>query len=157
MKRVIKYIVVILGVFLGLFLWYDQSRSFFKATNGEYITMWKRWGGTCYLIPGKYYGITKPKDGYIETSNLGYLTIYYSDKLPNLILLRKESNNDYKFSNPINKKYLFEDYISNKEKYKPIIYKENAEEFSDINKDASFLSINILEGYASDGTGKTQR
>jgi hypothetical protein len=138
MKRILKVFVILIAVLGALFVWYDQSRSFFKATNGQYITMWKRYGGTCYLIPGKYYGITKPKDGYIETSNLGYLTVYYSDKLPHLILLSKESNYDYKSSNPINKKYLFEDYISNKEKYKPIIYKENAEKFSDINNDASF-------------------
>ncbi|MCT4006863.1 hypothetical protein HZQ22_16020 [Elizabethkingia anophelis] len=95
--------------------------------------------------------MTKPKDGYIETSNRSYLTLYYSN------ILHKESNNDYKAYNRIDKKYLFEDYTSNKEKYKPIIYKENAGEFSDVNKDASFLSINILEGYATDGTGKTQR
>lgn len=157
MRKIFKILIVLVCVIAGLFLWFDQSRSFFKATNGEYITMWKRYGGTCYLIPGKYYGITKPKDGYVETLNLGYLTIYYSDKLPKLILLRKESNYDYRVSNPINKKYLFEDYISNKEKYKSIIYKENAEKFSDINNDASFLSINILEGYATDGMGKTQR
>lgn len=157
MKKIFKILIVLVCVIAGLFLWFDQSRTFFKATNGEYITMWKRYGGTCYLIPGKYYGITKPKDGYVETSNLGYLTVYYSDKLPNLILLNKESNYDYKSFNPINKKYLFEDYALNNGKYKPIIYKENAKKFSDINNDASFLSINILEGYATDGTGKTQR
>lgn len=52
---------------------------------------------------------------------------------------------------------MLEDYTSNKEKYKPIIYKENAEKFSDVNEDTSFLSINILEGYATNGTGETQR
>ncbi|WP_419495441.1 hypothetical protein [Chryseobacterium bernardetii] len=157
MKRILKAFIIFATIIGMLFLWYDQSRSFFKATNGESITMWKRYGGTCYLISGKYYGVTKPKDGYIETSNRSYLTLYYSNKLPNFILLRKESNYDYKAYNSIDKKYFFEDYTSNKERYKPIIYKENAEKFSDVNKDASFLSINILEGYATDGTGKTQR
>ncbi|MFY7815531.1 MAG: hypothetical protein ACOVRK_10145 [Chryseobacterium taeanense] len=157
MKKILKLFLVFITITAVLFIWYDQNRSFFKATNGEYITMWKRYGEVCYLIPGKYYGVTKPKDGYIETSNSGYLTIYYSNKLPNFILLRKESNYDYKIYNPIDKKFLFEDYILNEEKYKPIIYKEDAKRFSDISKDASFLSINILEGYATDGTGKTQR
>lgn len=119
--------------------------------------MWKRWGGTCYLIPGKYYGIARPKDGYIKTSNRGYFTFYYSNRLPNLILINKESEDNYEISNSVNKKYSFADYISNKEKYKPIIYKKNAKKFSDINRDASFLSINILEGYATNETGEMQR
>lgn len=90
MKKILKVFGVLVAIIFVLFVWYDQSCSFFKATNGEYITMWKRYGGTCYLIHGKYYGMTKPKDGYIETSNRSYLTLYYSNKLPNLILLHKE-------------------------------------------------------------------
>lgn len=155
MKKILKIFVILIVILGALFIWSDQSRSFFKATNGEYITMWKRWGGTCYLIPGKYYGVTKPSDGYVETANLADLTIYYSNKLPNLILLRKESN--YKVINPLDKKFLFEDYISNEKKYDSIIYKKDAEKFSDVNEDACFLSINILEGYATNGTGNTQR
>lgn len=146
--------VVVVGV---LFVWYDQSRSFFKTTNGEYITMWKRYGGICYIIPSKYYGIIKPSNGYIETDNHSNLTIYYSKELPGLILLRKESNYDFKVSNPTNKKYLFEDYILNKEKYKPIIYKEGEVRFSDIKKNASYLNINILEGYATNEMGEIQK
>ncbi len=57
MKKILKFLLVSATIIGILFIWYDQSRSFFKATNGEYITMWKRYGGTCYLIPGKYYGI----------------------------------------------------------------------------------------------------
>jgi len=72
-------------------------------------------------------------------------------------LLRKESNYDYKAYNPVNKSYLFDDYILNKERYMSIIYKEDATTSMDINKDASYLSINILEGYATDETGGTQR
>lgn len=157
MKKTLKIFVLLIIVLGSIFIWYDQKRSFFKATNGEYITMWKRVGGICYLIPGKYYGITKPKDGYVEMPTLAHLTVYYSDKLPNIILLRKESNYDYKAYNPVNKAYLFDDYILNIEKYRPIIYKEDATVFSDINKDASYLSINILESYATDETGRTQR
>jgi hypothetical protein len=150
-------LIVLVCAIIALFLWFDQSRTFFKAANGAYITMWKRYGGTCYLIPGKYFGVTKPSDGYIETDNLNDLTIYYSNKLPNLILLRKESHNNYYIINPKDHKFLFEDYTSNIEKYKPIIYKKNSKQFSDVNEDAFFLTINIREGYASDETGKTQR
>lgn len=157
MKKTLKIFVLIIIVIGSIFIWYDQNRSFFKATNGEYITMWKRVGGICYLIPGKYYGITKPKDGYVEMPTLAYLTVYYSDKLPNIILLRKESNYDYKAYDPVNKVYLFDDYILNIEKYRQIIYKVDATAFKDINNDASYLSINILEGYATDETGGTQR
>jgi hypothetical protein len=67
MKKILKVFITLVGIIGLLFVWNEQSRSFFKATNGEYVTMWKRWGGTCYLIPGKYYGITKPTDNYIET------------------------------------------------------------------------------------------
>jgi len=157
MKKTLKIFVLIIIVIGSILIWYDQKRSFFKATNGEYMTMWKRVGGICYLIPGKYYGITKPKDGYVEMPTLAHLTVYYSDKLPNIILLRKESNYDYKAYAPVNKAYLFANYLLNKEKYRPIIYKEETTASMDINKDASYLSINILESYATDETGRTQR
>lgn len=157
MKKLLKTILILVIIIGVLFIWYDQSRSFFKATNGEYITMWKRYGGTCYLISGKYYGITKPNDGYIETNNFANLTIYYSNKLPNYILIRKESNDNYIVSNPINKEYLFDDYTSNREKYKRILYNEGEVRFSDIKKGASLLSINILEGYAKDEKGNIQK
>ena len=50
-EKIFKILIVLVCFIAGLFLWFDQSRSFFKATNGEYITMWKRYGGACYLIP----------------------------------------------------------------------------------------------------------
>lgn len=73
-----------------------QQQGSLPKWEGFNIKIWKRVGRICYLIPGKYYSLTKPKDGYVEMPTLAYLTVYYSDKLPNIILLRKESDCAYK-------------------------------------------------------------
>lgn len=154
MKRIIKYFVTILGIFIGLFLWYDQSRSFFKATNGEYITMWKRWGGTCYLIPGKYYGVTKPKDNYIETKNTSSGDFIWNDKDSKYILFSGDEN--CKIVNNDSTKVRIINYLEEKQK-NDSVYIERQGHYNVYKKSLIRLGIDILEGYASDGTGKTQR
>ncbi len=154
MKRIIKYFVAIFGIFIGLFLWYDQSRSFFKATNGEYITMWKRWGGTCYLIPGKYYGVTKPKDNYIETKNTSSGDFIWNDKDSKYVLFSGGEN--CKIVNNDSTKVKIINYLEEKQK-NDSVYIEKQGHYNVYRKGLIRLGINILEGYASDGTGKTQR
>ncbi|WP_436834492.1 hypothetical protein [Parapedobacter sp. DT-150] len=63
-------LVSILLIFAGT----DQFRSFYCLSENQYLTVWKRLGGKCYIIPGKYFGIFKPSM-YIETTNDNGLTI----------------------------------------------------------------------------------
>ncbi len=155
MKKIFKILIVLVCVIVGLFLWFDQSRSFFKATNGEYITMWKRYGGTCYLIPGKYYGVTKPKDGYIETTNKNeYIDFLWLNNKPNDLLYY--GNADDKIYNKGRLAFRISNYLDNKQK-NDSLFTEKKGHYSNYKKEVIHLGINILEGYATDGTGKSQR
>lgn len=155
MRKILKFflfLVIIIGV---LFIWYDQSRSFFKATNGEYITMWKRYGGTCYLIPGKYYGITEPDDGYIETRNKNeYVDFLWFNNESNHLLYY--GNTEDKIYNANKADFTINNYLDNKQK-NDSLFTEKKEHYSHYKKGVARLSINILESYASDETGETQR
>lgn len=155
MKKILKILIILVCVIAGLFLWFDQSRSFFKATNGEYITMWKRWGGTCYLIPGKYYGVTKPSDGYIETRNKNEYVdfLWFTNKSNHLLYY---GNTEDKIYNTNKTDFIISNYLDNKQK-NDSLFTEKKEHYSHYKKGVSRLSINILEGYATNGTGDTQR
>lgn len=127
MKRIIKHFVAIMGVFLGLFIWYDQSRSFFKATNGEYVTMWKRYGGICYLIPGKYYWITRPVQNYIETENKASGDFIWANKSSKYVLF--SSGKNYKIVNNDSTKITLINY-SDDEKQNDSLYTEKKGDYS---------------------------
>ncbi|MGG7549798.1 hypothetical protein ACQ7CX_04165 [Chryseobacterium arthrosphaerae] len=155
MRRIFKILIILVCFIAGVFLWFDQSRSFFKATNGEYITMWKRYGGTCYLIPGKYYGVTKPEDGYIETKNKNeYIDFLWLNNKPNDLLYY--GNVDDKIYNKDRLPFRIYNYLDNKQK-NDSLFTDKKGHYSNYKKGVIHLSINILEGYAGDGTGKTQR
>lgn len=155
MKRILKAFIILVAIIGVLFLWYDQSRSFFKATNGESITMWKRYGGTCYLIPGKYYGIMKPKDGYVETRNKNeYVVFLWENNKPNDLLYFGDIED--KIYNTDKTHFRIINYLDNKQK-NDSLYIEEYGHYGRYKKGVIFLSINILEGYAGNGTGKTQR
>ena len=154
MKKILKTIAVSAGIIGALFIWYDQSRSFFKAINGEYITMWKRWGGTCYLIPGKYYGITKPNGNYIETKNISSGDFIWNDKDLKYVLFSGGENCKIVNNDPTKVKII--NYLEEKQK-NDSVYTEKQGHYNVYKKGVIRLGIDILEGYASDGTGKTQR
>lgn len=149
-------ILAILIVFTGIiFICYDQSRSFFKATNGKYITMWKRWGGTCYLIPGKYYGIIKPSDGYIETRNRNeYIDFLWFTNGSNHLLYY--GNVEDKIYNVNKADFIISNYLDNKQK-NDSLFTEKKGQYFHYKKGVTHLSINIFEGYASSEVAETQR
>lgn len=69
MKKSIKMLFLIL--LFGLPIWYGETRSFECSDKGKCVTVWKTYGNTCYVIPGKYYGLLAPSSGenYIKTVN----------------------------------------------------------------------------------------
>jgi len=81
-SKILMMLMKISGLFIllivSLLVWFDQSRSFYCLSNDKYITVWKRLGYKCYIIPGKHYGVLKPTD-YIKTTNDNALTIIYDD------------------------------------------------------------------------------
>jgi len=71
--KIASSFILLIALFL---VWFDQSRSFYCLSNDKCITVWKRLGNECYIIPGKYYGILKPSD-YVKTTNDNALTLIY--------------------------------------------------------------------------------
>lgn len=71
-----------------LLVWYGESRRFFHLENGEYVTVWKTYNNVCYIVPRKYYGLTKPADNYIKTSNINLVCLYFSPALPKAFVIR---------------------------------------------------------------------
>lgn len=75
MKKILTGIFIVIIVLGALTIYIKQSRDFYYLSDNKYITVWKRIGGVCYVIPGKYYGITKPSDNFIETTNTNALIL----------------------------------------------------------------------------------
>jgi hypothetical protein len=85
MKKMILFFFIVI---LLLFGWYGESRKFFCLEDGKCITVWKTYNNVCYVIPGKYYGLWAPSNNFIKTSNLNELTIFFTDELPNTLIVQ---------------------------------------------------------------------
>ena len=138
MKK-IKIIGVAFVIILLSLVFFNQNRSFVKLPNNKFITIWKTNGNVCYIIPGKYYSPFKPIN-YIKTNNTNDITLFITDKIPNKILLDGEN---FEIINNSKKDISFDSYTNNIEKYKAIIYKDNAVKFSDVSDDVCLVNIDI--------------
>lgn len=154
MKKIAKGVLILIVMIVGMGIWFDQSRSFFKASNGEYITMWKRLGGTCYLIPGKYYGLIKPGDGYIKTENKNESVAFYwkNNKANDLLYFGNLGDTIY---NTDKTRFRIINYQDN-EQENDSLFTEKYGYYGRYKKGVVFLNLNILEGYAGSGSGGEQ-
>jgi hypothetical protein len=113
------------------------SREFIDLPNGKKITVWKKIGNKCIITDGRYYGLFEPNN-FLKTSNINYLTLFYSDKLKNKILVYGDDcevfNND---------KESLHFVLYNKEKFRKYIYNENSIKFSDVKDGVILYNIDI--------------
>jgi hypothetical protein len=149
MKRLLFYLAILIAVAM---IWYGESRKFFCLDNGKCVTVWKTYDDVCYIIPGRYYGIFRPSDNFIQSSNTNFLTIYFTGELPNLLVYKSEE--PLKVSNTNKHKWIFYDYKSNIQKFDSILYVANAKRNNDIKSNARLMDIFIQENYALDKNGK---
>ena len=149
MKRIL--IVFATLFFLGA-VWYGESRKFYCLDNGECITVWKTYNNVCYIIPGRYYGILKPSENFIESTNTNFLTIYFTSEIPNGIVYKSEE--PLRITNASKYKMIFYDYNSSIQKFDSILYKPHAKRNNDIKDDAWLMDLFIQENYVLDKTGK---
>lgn len=147
-KVSLKIIGSILLLIVVLLVWFDQSRSYVGLSEDKYVTVWKRLGNKCYIIPGKYYGIFKPSDNYIKTTNTGYVDIIFvSEKR---LLIDIDAHAEIVQSSG---KSLLELYSDNKA-VNDSLYTYFDGEYRKYKKGVDYLSIDIKENYARDKTGK---
>lgn len=156
-KKILITLAFLVMLILGLLLLFDQSRSYYCIEGKQCITVWKRLGGTCYIIPGKYKALFKPKDSYIKTSTNYIFTIYFSDAIPDSWIVRREQpkkKGDIIFYNSVKKEPFFLDYDAEAEKYHQVLYPFNVKYREDLKDNADFITINIKESYARNKKGK---
>jgi|GEM_PF-538011 len=133
-----------------LFYWWIIARSFYCLSEDKCITVWY-YGGYCYIIPGKYYGIFEPKDNYVKADNGQYLTLYFSSELKKKMIVRNQGSYSgsswYEIVN--NSKEIIE-IIEYSEEYREILYKPDAVLFKDVKETTEMIDLDTWENYATD-------
>lgn len=77
MKKILYLAICLLFILIYL----DMRRKVVNIDNKTQLTVWKRLGGSCYIMPYSYYGILSPKDNFIKYSNVGSMDFYWKDSL----------------------------------------------------------------------------
>jgi hypothetical protein len=150
MNKKVKILILILAIPCGLIIWFDQSRSFYCTSEGRCVTVWKRIGGKCYVIPDKFFGVMKPSDNFIETINHSNMGIIWNYK--NQCIVSTTDENAMIFNKDKTEIYIL-NYNLNKA-YNDSVYMYFDGTYPRYKKDVNFISIDILEGYAKDKDGK---
>jgi hypothetical protein len=161
MKRmltiILKAVIILFTVSVLLVIWFEESRKFY-CVNGNCITVWKRIGGTCYIISGKYYGVIKPTSkSYIQTLNWETLALYFTKKLPKqIIVVDKEYSNVYGKHFTISNTQNSKEFISYKDDYETLLFPSKELKGKAVTSDTDILSIDIKEGYVLSNTAITK-
>lgn len=156
MKKIMLLILIVLLPLMFSSCKSNGVRSFYCLSTDKCITVWKEGSGDVYVVPTKYKKNKVSAVSHIKTNDKQFLTLYFSDELPNKIILRNEGNlgsekKSYNIENDTNSEWEIVEYS---DYYKAILYKENAVKFKDVKSTTSYLTLNINENYATDKTGK---
>lgn len=152
-KLLLKISGTIILLAIVFLVWLDQSRSFYCLSEDKCVTVWKRLGNKCFIIPGKYYGVLSPTVEHIRTTNNQYLTLYFADDLPGRIIVRNQSDSEregYEIVESSKGRLGFVEYTDD---LKMILYKPGAKKFSDVVRTANYMDLDIKENYAIDKKG----
>ena len=136
---------------VGLAIWYGESRKFFCLGGGRCVTVWKTYNNVCYIIPGRYYGIVRPSDTYIQAANTTLLTIYFSPELPRAFVFQswlplKVINAHHEFE--------FYNYYEDTSRFLKMLYLPNAQKRGDMRPGAGLMDIDVHENYATNKDDK---
>ncbi|MGC3946374.1 MAG: hypothetical protein QM762_17950 [Chryseolinea sp.] len=138
MKKVIAFTLCVCLLALS----YQQSRKFIELRDGRWVTIWKRYGDECLIIPGRYFGVFKPETSYLETKNTILINLFVGNSFPDTLVFRTQSHveihNESKGS-------IFLDYHKNENHLKPLIY---SEETGVVNDDVTLLFVDIHDSVA---------
>ena len=134
-----KFFITIMVLAMFVFVW-SQFRHFYIVNNISF-TVWKRVGGYCYVIPGRYYSLKKPKKDYIRVSNVGSLLICLKNDSSLVLFNNRYIDNDSVYINF--KNYKFEYYSPNSRSIDVIT---KCDEMRSVNRrNLPFLEVDIRE------------
>ncbi|OUJ70292.1 hypothetical protein [Hymenobacter crusticola] len=127
-------------------VWFGESRSFYYVASGRCVTLWKTYGGTCYIIPGRYYGLWKPVDNYINAQNTALMVsvFWYTDQ-PDVILV--DTGAEAEIVNHSQKELMVQ------KKPSMNIYQLRRNDYQ-IRDDIELVNIRVFEAYATDKHGQ---
>ena len=151
MKKILIVLAKVLFLLVIIIIFFGEHRRFYCVGGNKCVTVWKLLGGKCYVIPGKYYGLINMSDNYIITTNLSLLDCYWSEELPNTLIVRFGSSDYYKIINKNKNNIKIIDYSNSME---GIFYKKGATRMDEIKSNASLMMIYVDEDYAMDRNGK---
>ena len=134
-----KFFITITILAMLVFVW-SQFRHFYIVNNTPF-TVWKKVGGYCYIIPGRYYSFKNPKKDYIRVSNTGCLFICLKKDSTLIVFNNRYIDSDSVYINL--KNYKFEYYSPNPRSLDEI---EKWEEMRRSNRaNLPFLEVDVRE------------
>lgn len=135
--------------FIIFFLICTYEKRIYYSINNHYVTVWKTFGGTCYIIPGKYFGLTKPNKNFISTNNEhGEFVFYWSNDLKNIVVFKSDSSYTINNDDSINLKIV--NYYSDEKKYDDIFYIKDAKLNNEIKTTVNFIDFDVFDEYLID-------
>jgi hypothetical protein len=141
MKKII-YIIISISLGALLLFFFDQKKSYyFNNDHTKCITIWKRLGGNCYIVPREYHGIFVPKYDYMVTTNdNGLIVVWDKTSKYDIIVM-----NNYGMPIQFVVKSIKVRYFNFNERKK---FNENYSPSGQINYPLEYLLIDIKENYA---------
>lgn len=144
--KIITKIIFVLFVILLVYLL--LRRRFYCIDENRCITVWKTFNNRCYIIPNKYYGVVRPFDNYIQTTNVGDVDIIWDDSNNAIIAMFDTLNSKVIYNNPDGIRII--DYYHNKEFYSNLLMEKDGIYKKNIN----YLHIYNYGFYAIDYKGR---
>jgi hypothetical protein len=148
MKKAIVAFVGLVVIVGGLLLWYDQSRRYYCLDAGQCITVWKRLGGVCYVIPGHYSSVSSPSKNYIQCLNTNILTLFWTKQQMDRIIVLSEY--DLEIVNRDTSGFILAKYDSLAVSE---IYDIDAKRMNEVKVGVDLMEVHIKENYAYDKNG----
>ena len=152
-RKILKSIFWIIVCFLICFIYIDQNRDFYCLNNNNCITVWKRIGGKCYILPYRYYSVFKPNDNFIKVPTNDYPTgLIFENDVDYTKIVVDRFKDDFEIVNNARDKYIIINYKDFEQKFDSIYtYREG--HYRKYKDDVVFLSVNSKENYVSDRNG----
>nr|WP_294988324.1 hypothetical protein [uncultured Sediminibacterium sp.] len=139
----IFFFILLVGVVL---FWFGEKRKFYQFGDGKYLTVWKTYGGVCYIIPGKYFGIIKPSDGYIQSPITDAIVLFSSKQFGDTIVYNSLSS--VTPVNSISKHIYFLDLNLEKERVYPFLYENTMTKATEVKQGVKYLHVLIRDNFA---------
>jgi len=156
MKKIVFFLLLIL---LVAFAWLGikkfimspdyrrDSRHFFCMGNGHCITMWRTRNGVCYIIPGKYSGLSQPtSESYITSPFTKSIDIIWPKSTDSIIVTLDDEKSQIIHEAPKGIKII--SYNLNK-KYNDSVFLYYDGRYNRYKKGVDFMSLDIKEEHAN--------